>query len=661
MKNIFLACFLLCFVSIGFSQVRPIEKKQLSTDDLNDPNVRINDSVSRGSSQSTSNKNIKNLEAKIEQYLIISHRKDTTYVDTTLTIQKEYKFNYLRRDNFELLPFSNVGQTYNSLSYNFESSNTMPLFGARARHFNYMEISDINYYHVPTPLTELYFKTAFEQGQQLDAFFTVNTSKQFNFSLAYKGLRSLGKYQNILTSTGNFRFTSSYKTKNERYVANAHIVMQDLMNQENGGLRDDNLQFFESGNPEFRDRGVLAVNFEDAENILKGKRFHLDHTYHIVKGNDSLAKNKLNVNHIISFEDKYFEYNQTRENDYFGDAFQTTNLRDRVTLENFYNQLALNYSNNIIGDLQFNVSHTNYNYGYDKLVFINNNYITNRLKGDIVSIGGKYHKQINKFQLHGEAGLNVSGDFEGNYFKGKASYDLNEAIKVSAEINHNSKAPNYNYLLYHSVYKNYNWQNNFNNTETQQLQFQLASKWIGNITLGYTTINDYTYFEKDATDDLVKPFQTDQTINYLKVKWEKGFNFLRKFTLYNTVMYQNVQDDGMVLNLPELTTRNTLVYSNHFFKKALFLQTGVTFNYFTKYSMNAYDPLMAEFYVQNSQEYGGFPRFDFFVNAKIQQIRIYLKAEHFNSAWTGYDYYSAPNYPYRDFVIRFGVVWNFFL
>src|SRR5690606_40749755 len=113
--------------------------------------------------------------------------------------------------------------------------------------------------------------------------------------------------------------------------------------------------------------------------------------------------------------------------------------------------------------------------------------------------------------------------------------------------------------------------------------------------------------------------------------------------------------------LPEFVTRNTLYYSSHFFKKALFLQTGVTFNYFTKYYMNAYDPLMAEFYVQTDREFGGYPRFDFFVNAKIQRARIYIKAEHFNAAWTGYNYYSAPNHPYRDFAIRVGLVWNFFL
>ena len=53
--------------------------------------------------------------------------------------------------------------------------------------------------------------------------------------------------------------------------------------------------------------------------------------------------------------------------------------------------------------------------------------------------------------------------------------------------------------------------------------------------------------------------------------------------------------------------------------------------YFTKYNMNGYDPLLAEFYTQNDSEYGGFPRLDFFINAKVRQTRIFLMAEHFNS------------------------------
>ena len=62
-------------------------------------------------------KKIENEKPPIALYKFISHQRDTTYLDTTLTIQKSYKFNYLRSDTFELLPFSNVGQTYNALCY----------------------------------------------------------------------------------------------------------------------------------------------------------------------------------------------------------------------------------------------------------------------------------------------------------------------------------------------------------------------------------------------------------------------------------------------------------------------------------------------------------------------------------------------------------------
>ena len=86
----------------------------------------------------------------------------------------------------------------------------------------------------------------------------------------------------------------------------------------------------------------------------------------------------------------------------------------------------------------------------------------------------------------------------------------------------------------------------------------------------------------------------------------------------------------------------------------------MTFKYFTKYYADKYNPLLSEFTVQDTQEIGEFPLFDVFLDFKIRQTRFYFKAEHLNSAWTGYNYYSAPNNPYRDFTFRFGLVWNFF-
>ena len=622
------------------------------------------DSLNRGSTRSTSNKNLKNLDAKIEMYKIISFESDSTYLDTTLTIQKEYTFNYLRKDEFDLVPFSNEGQTYNTLSFDFSSDRLMPLFGARARHFNYMELEDISYYEVPTPLTELMYKSAFEQGQILDAFFSANTSKQFNFSIAYKGLRSLGKYQHILTSTGNFRFTTNYQTKNGRYFAKAHVVTQDLLNEENGGIVDEDIENFESGNPEFIDRSVFDPAFENAQSILRGKRFHLDHRYKLVNAIDSLSTNIVTVGNIITFTDKYYQFDQDNaEEEFFGEAF-TNSIKERTTLEDFYAEANVSYSNNTIGKLKALIGYNSINYGYNKLVQLNGNTITNRLKGDIISVGGSYENNFGKFLLKGKFGINVSGDFTGNYFAGNLNYKHNEDINIEAAININSTAPNYNYQLYQSDYINYNWQNNFDNIETKQLVFKMKSNKIANITLDYTTINNHTYFSDSNLFDTattVKPFQSNQAINYFRVKLSKEFNY-GKFYLNNTIRYQNVIDGEGIVNVPQFVTRNTLYYANHFFKgNALYLQTGITFSYFSKYNMNAYDPLLAEFYVQNNTELGGFPRLDFFINAKVRQTRIYLKAEHFNSSFTGYNFYASPNYPYRDFVVRFGLVWNFFL
>jgi hypothetical protein len=293
-------------------------------------------------------------------------------------------------------------------------------------------------------------------------------------------------------------------------------------------------------------------------------------------------------------------------------------------------------------------------------VSINGDDITNRLKGNVISIGGGYKNSIGKFSLQGDFGLNLSGDFGGNFLKGKAEYTINSDNKIAASVSINSKAPNYNYLLYQSDYVNYNWQNTYDNIKTKQLGFEIKSNKLINLDLEYTTINNITYFSKSNTEALLKPTQYTGTVNYFRARLEKEFNY-GKLALNNTILYQKVIDGDAVVNIPDFVTRNTLYYSNHFFEKALFLQTGITLNYFSKYNMNGYDPVLAEFYIQNETQRGAFPRLDFFINAKVKQTRIFFKREHFNSSLTGYNYFTTSNDFYRDFAIRFGLVWNFFM
>nr|WP_321225191.1 putative porin [uncultured Psychroserpens sp.] len=652
MKYLFL---LLTFIysSPLLAQIRNLEK------------VTNNSSLDTTAINNNSNKNKPGFNIKdvnINDYKIFSNDGSFVSVDTSLTIDKEYKFNYLRKDNFGLIPFANIGQTYNSLTRDFKSHNHLPLFGARARHYGYFEVDDIRYYEVPTPFTELFYKTAFQQGQLLDAFFTVNTTKQFNFSLAYKGMRSLGNYQNALTSTGNLRFTTNYTSKNERFTAKTHIVTQDLMNQENGGLTDADVANFISGDEDFIDRSVFDPNFDDAENILVGKRFYSNLKYSLLPKSDSI-NNKLVIKGIIKFEDKYYEYNQTSTSSFFGNSFSQSNIKERVTLENFETELLANYQTPVLGNVSLGIRYNDVNYGYDKITLIGNDQIPNRIKDRILSVNGQYMKKIDNFTLNSKIASNVIGSFASNSFRTDVEYNFKEDHYFRAGVNFSSNAPNYNYLLYQSDYINYNWNNieSFNNQKIANYQLDFKSDMLFDLSIIYSNIKNYTFFASENTTNFVKPMQSNQVVNHFKVKLDKEFT-VGSFALDNTILFQKVKDESQALNLPELVLRNTIYYSNHFFKNnALFLQTGVTLNYFSEYYMDGYDPLLAEFYSQNEIKLGGYPRLDFFINAKIRQTRIFFKAEHFNSAFTGYNYFAAPNTPYRDFTVRFGLVWDFFL
>ncbi len=604
----------------------------------------------------------------IEDYKIISIKNDTITVDTSLTIAKDYKFNYLRKDRYGLLPFANTGQTHNTLVYHFDKQSTRPNSVAQSRHFNYLEVEDINYFYLPTPVTELYFRSAFEQGQQLDAFFTINMSPRLNFSIAYKGLRSLGKYQHALTSTGNFRLAGSYRTKDDRYQMNAHWVAQDLLNQENGGLQDVAIEQFTSNDEQFNDRSLLVVNFEDAENILDGTRVYVNHHYRLLGKKDSIADYSLKIGHVFNSEDKFYEYRQTTANDIFGEAFQESNFRDRTDNEETYNELYAVYNDKDLGELKFQANATYYNYGYNSILIQDvdddgiQERIPNRLQGTIIAVGGGYKNTIGKIDIEGAAQVNVTGDFEGFNVFGKASYAIAPDKIFSASILSNSSPAAYNHLLYQSNYLNYNWNNapTYENVKTNTLSARLeAKKWV-NLDASASTISNYTYFGLSETASLVNSFQTNETINHLKVTANREVT-VGKFALDATVTFQNVSGEEGILNTPDILTRGSLYFTDRLFKKALFLQTGFTVQYFTAYNLNAYDPILAEFYVQNGEEIGGFPLIDFFVNMKVRQTRIFFKAEHLNSAFTGNDFFSAPGYPYRDFNVRFGIVWNFFL
>lgn len=654
MRKLLVFLFFALFVSINssHSQVRSInvgsEKKTFGIDGIDSTLVNKKRTIVKLSGKT-----------KFTDYKIISLKNDTTYIDTTLTILKEYKYNFLRKDNFELLAFHNQGQTFNTLAYDFSNQSRLPLIGMNAKHFNYQTARDISYYEVPTPTTEILYRTGLQQGQVLETLFTLNFSKRFNVGINYKGLRSLGNFRNSLSSHGNFSTFFSYRNKSERYSIKGHISTQDLMNEENGGLTQTAIDAFINDDPNFTDRGRMDVNLEGTETKLEGERFFFEHDYKLFSSKDSLDQNftNLKIGHSFSHETKSYEFKQSATSAYFGNT-SSSSFEEKVENKYLNNQLFLEFNSKyILGRFRVKTDFTNYNYGYGSILNTNISAITTpKIKGTAISFGGTWNAKIKNFQLNSEVNLTPgSGNISGNNIYSEAIYKKDSLFTLKGSISINSKSPNFNTVLYQSGYDDYNWQNdNFKEINTRNISFGIASKWI-NAKASLTNIENYTYFDAAS-----KPQQSGENITYLKVKASNEFKF-GKFALNNTVLFQQVSSGQDVFRVPNLVTRNTLYYSNFLFEgNPLFLQTGITFKYFSKFKSNAFNPLLNEFRIQNTTEIG-YPTFDVFINAQIRRTRIYLKADNLSSMFLKKNYFSAPNHPYRDFVIRFGLVWNWFI
>ena len=665
-----LSLFILILLSTAsFSQV--LDKVKLSKEKLSGRRV-FNDTLNRGNQGSTK----VNLdgETKWTDYKIISAFRDTTYIDTTLTIKKHYKFNFRRKDNFELLPFHNIGQTYNSLGYSFDKVSQQPDIGFRAKQFFYLNADEINYYDVPTPTSEIKFMTTLEQGQYLESFFTLNFTKRFNASIEYTGLRSLGKYRRSLVSQGNFKTTFRYQSKEGQYSLKGHLVTQDLFNEESGGLTATSLAAFVSNDENFTDRARMDVNLTGTENSLKGSRVYFEHDYKILSKKDSLQKKdftNLKVGHTFLSENKFYEFRQDATNTFLGTPDVSKGISDRVDYSFMKNEFFLEFNSKyILGRFRVKSALMNYSYGYDDIfnqtAFIplfdtaNNQEVIRELKGSGASFGADWNAKVKNIRLDASGEITPgNGRLSGTNLRGKLAYKKDSVFEIKASLLLNSRSPNFNFLLHQSSYNEYNWfNNNFDNVRTQDLGFQLNSKW-GNASVNLTNIENYTYFAPDS-NGAIKPFQSSENVTYLKIKLTREFSY-NKFALDNTIMYQNVSGGSSVFRVPELVARNTLYYSDYWFKgKPLKVNIGATFKYFSNFRANAYNPLLAEFVLQDNTEIG-FPTVDLFFNAQVRRTRIFFRFDNFSSNFFQKNYFSAPNYPYRDSVLRFGLIWNWFI
>lgn len=657
MKQLFALLFLFsCFLILNAQIIQSNQQQQ-----------EVLDSLNEFSKREVANDSLEVHNPTIEDYKFWTQRSPKPEViDTTLTIESLYNQNFTQKDVFGKMFFPNFGQTFNPLE--FEESNPRIHLLPTGKSFNYIYAEDVKYYDVKTPSTEFIYENGLREGQYLSTTFTHNITPQWNYSVRYRGLRSVGRYANSLSANNAFITTLSHKSKNDKLRIWMHYMSQNIDNEENGGIQDL-AEFEQDDSLGTTNRQNILVNLDNTDTEFDSRRFHLGASYGLFgkTKTDSLAaaSTPLKLKNVFTYEKQKYLYKENQAEDYYQSAvfadMGRRNLRSFETLQNT-STLEFTWGERLL--IEAGVRYENVKLYAPEALSQGLVNIPQQMDDNLIGGVAKLY-----FDWNEKIKLNADAEFKsGEFFK--SQYNVNAILDIQPIDGYHiiggaliqSAYPSLNLVYNQSFYKDFNFYNSgFQNTNTQKLFGKIDLRKLNtDVEATLYNVENYVYVSSDF-----KPRQLDGSISLFQIKANNLLTY-KKFNLRTTVQYQKVTQNEAFLPLPDLIARASIYWQSKVFDNAAEVQIGFNANYFTEFESREFFPVINEFMLQRTnaegeiQKIGGFPMIDFFLNIKVDRMRIYLRADHFNTFWGENNYYSAPNTPFRDFKIQMGVKWYLF-
>jgi hypothetical protein len=632
------------------------ENKQISLDQTKTDSIEIPQKVSI--IDANENDSISIYKPTKEDYKFFVEDKDTLLLTKEFTIQDYYKKNFTEKDYFGKMLPKNLGSAFNDLSYIRDSSPINRLLPVGKMN-SFMTVDDIRYFDVKTPTTEIDYESGVKQGQFLSTLFTHNPNSQINYSVQYKGLRSLGKYQEELAVNNVMLLGLNYHTKNKRYRFLAHHIIQNMDNEESGGIK--NRSDFENKSTAFATRLRIPVSLSGVYTEYNSRRTHATQYFRLFginqKKDSTQTKRFLDIKNSFTHEKNLYVYSELQENPFFTSPTIAELIRRNENNQiNFENTVGLSYQHNPFFSTE--IGHLFNEISYSTLISMSS--LPNRIKTSFWGGYANFKTKIKELiQINGSGRYSHSTDYDDPY-----SVTLNAKIipKKGFELYANqlvqSAIPKMNYQLNQSFYLDYNYYNpNFKNENTEQTEIGVnISPYKTNLKSSYTKLSNFIYLNEN--------YLAQQNTEAIKIFMGEIENTLhiKKIYLTTQIRYQNLHGNKAILPLPEWVGRASLYYLGPAFKNKSELQTGFNVYYFSAFQSREISPLHNEYKLQssaNAYSIGEVPNVDVFFNLKVKRMEIHLKIENLSSTFTS-GYYTLPNVPYTDWRFRFGIKWYLF-
>ncbi len=558
-------------------------------------------------------------------------------IDTTITDFQNY---FPRNTNGHLgLPSAPLYINYQSKALGF---NMMPL----PYQNDMISADDIKYYQTKGPYANLTGIAGSKQEQAFKLLFSNTFKNKLNITLGFNRYSGIGFYQKQQSFTNNFYTTSNYTSKNGRVGYYAYVLYNKVKHQENGGIYNDTL-FLENVSI---NKFLLPVNLNYAKREVRNTTFDFNPWFRLNKNEDSSTVFSHFIDYQVNYSGnfaKYVDVDSLEKNQflpYYLDTLQTKDSTHWRTISN-----GMNYT------LKFNPIHTKLKLGFKNEInqvyqYLDSTFINNSINAGLYISDHRYSAFIKaSYIVNGPNTSDYSFEINNRYFKTIAKIPFALNFNVNAEKRH----PDFIYNNW--ISNHYIWTNNFAPTDKFQSVISIStSDNRFDIGLVYQNVKNFIYFNEQAV-----PEQTPVDIQNISAFIHKDILLFKHLGINAKYNYQSSSYQAIV-SVPNHVVNGALYYQGNLFKRALQIQIGFNAQYFSSFYGYAYMPTTNQYYVQTTKQVGDYPFIDFFLNARIKPVRIFVKIDHVTQGMLGRNYSLTPGYLQNDRAFKFGVNWLFF-
>lgn len=507
--------------------------------------------------------------------------------------------------------------------------------------------------------TDLFFSQGrIQDDNQLRARFSRTFSGGLNFSLAYQTFNHLGqyRYQAVKHSALSFGVWYPFSSRYEIFLI---YTSNTDKQQENGGIVEGTV--FGSG--QFSGPIDAEVQLPDAQALTRhaNRNYHLTQHLKLFGGRDSTARKRvLRLSHTAEWDSRTFKFSDPgtnpgsslRRDSLYFDTFMVDKrgIRNYLEVRQLDNHITLNtfkakQAGRPSDVLALGLMH--------RLLILGQEPLADSTFSNVFLTGDLKINPSDKFLLEASGKLGMLANFGEYQVKGILQVGLGKAGVLQAGLLSQRYPPA---RLYDRLYVSQRllWQHAFSKPVETSLSATYSLPSVGFEASAHThLINNYLYYDqRGIAAQTSAPVQVAQLILRENLK-------LGRLRFDNTVALQQTNRQE-VLRLPKWFSKNSLYYSGPLFKKRMLVDAGVDFRVNSAFTPDGYQPVTAQFYLQDSLEAQAYPWLDVFLAFKVKSFRVFVRYENIASLWDPQTaYYQTAYHPQPFGALRVGIGWRF--